>query len=99
MNEKSNIFINKKILIYGIGKSGFSSFKFLKGKNEVFLFDDNKKLNLISNYKKNTISFNHLSSFYHLNLKDKTTDVIQYPENAASIDVSPNKPLLIYPPS
>ena len=45
---------------------------------------------------KNTISFNHLSSFYHLNLKDKTSDVMQYPENAASIDVSPNKKTIAY---
>ena len=33
MNENSNIFINKKILIYGLGKSGISTFKFLKRKN------------------------------------------------------------------
>jgi len=45
---------------------------------------------------KNTISFNHINSFYHLNLKDKTNDVIQYPENAASIDVSPNKKTVAY---
>ena len=35
-----NIFLNKKILIYGLGKSGLSAFKFLKNKSEVFLYDD-----------------------------------------------------------
>ena len=35
-----NIFINKKILIYGLGKSGLSVFKFLKNKNKIFLYDD-----------------------------------------------------------
>ena len=34
MNENSNIFINKKILIYGLGKSGLSSFNFLKKKKK-----------------------------------------------------------------
>ena len=63
MNENSNIFINKKILIYGLGKSGISSFKFLKRKNQVFLFDDNKKIELIRNYKKNLISFNQIKKF------------------------------------
>tara|TARA_Y100000591_G_scaffold161893_1_gene139637 strand:+ start:8424 stop:9722 length:1299 start_codon:yes stop_codon:yes gene_type:complete len=57
MNENSNIFLNKKILIYGLGKSGFSSFLFLKGKNEVFLFDDNK-VEIGQVYKKNLISIN-----------------------------------------
>ena len=56
MNENSNIFINKKILIYGLGKSGISSFKFLKKKNQVFLFDDNYKIKLNSYTKKNLIS-------------------------------------------
>jgi len=35
-----NIFLNKKILIYGLGKSGLSAFKFLKNKSNVFLYDD-----------------------------------------------------------
>ncbi len=33
-------FLNKKILIYGLGKSGLSSFHFLNDKSEVFLYDD-----------------------------------------------------------
>ena len=50
MNENSNIFINKKILIYGLGKSGLSSFIFLKKRNKVLLFDDNKKNELNNNH-------------------------------------------------
>jgi UDP-N-acetylmuramoylalanine--D-glutamate ligase len=60
MNESSNIFLNKKILIYGLGKSGFSSYKFLKKKNKVFLLDDNKKLNLNKKYQKNLISHDQI---------------------------------------
>ncbi len=37
-----NIFINKKILIYGLGKSGKSTYSFLKNKSNIFLYDDNK---------------------------------------------------------
>jgi UDP-N-acetylmuramoylalanine--D-glutamate ligase len=43
MSNNSNIFKNKKILIYGLGKSGISTFNFLKKYNEVFLFDDYQK--------------------------------------------------------
>ena len=32
MRDKSNIFLNKKILIYGLGKSGLSTFQFFKKK-------------------------------------------------------------------
>ncbi len=46
-----SIFLNKKILIYGLGKSGLSTFKFLKNKSEVFLYDDLKR-----NFK-NSISY------------------------------------------
>ena len=35
--------LSKKFLIYGFGKSGISSFKYLKKKNNCFIFDDNKK--------------------------------------------------------
>jgi UDP-N-acetylmuramoylalanine--D-glutamate ligase len=30
MIQKKNIFLKKKILIYGLGKSGIASYKFLK---------------------------------------------------------------------
>ena len=63
MNENSNIFINKKILIYGLGKSGHSCFKFLKKKNKVFLYDDNETVNLNIDYKKNLISFYQIQKF------------------------------------
>jgi len=47
MNGNTNIFIKKKILIYGLGKSGQSSLSFLKKKNnKIYLYDDKKK-NLI----------------------------------------------------
>ena len=42
----NNIFLRKKILIYGLGKSGISSYKFLKNKSDVYVFDDNQKNNL-----------------------------------------------------
>ncbi len=45
MKKTKNIFLGKKILIYGLGKSGISSFKFLKGKAKIYLFDDNSKKN------------------------------------------------------
>ena len=42
---------NKKILIYGYGKSGQASFKYLKKNNKISIYDDNKKV------KKSSISF------------------------------------------
>ena len=59
MKNKKNIFLRKKILIYGLGKSGISSYKFLKKKADVYLFDDNSKINkkLVSLSKISKISF------------------------------------------
>ena len=52
MNDNSKIFLNKKILIYGIGITGISIFNFLKNKSELVLFDDNEKLKVNTNIKK-----------------------------------------------
>ena len=57
MIKNKNIFLGKKILIYGLGRSGVSSYKFLRNKADLYLFDDNKKKNikLKSNLRLNTL--------------------------------------------
>ena len=40
MKNISNIFLNKKVLVYGLGKSGLSTLKFLQNKCEVYTYDD-----------------------------------------------------------
>jgi UDP-N-acetylmuramoylalanine--D-glutamate ligase len=55
-----NIFLNKKILIYGLGKSGLSVFKFLKSKKDIFLYDDYKSKIKTSSVKKNLISYRNI---------------------------------------
>ena len=52
-----NIFLKKKILIYGLGKSGLSSFEFLKKKSEVFLYDDNLSKTQTLNINKYLITY------------------------------------------
>ena len=44
MLNNSNIFLKKKILIYGLGKSGLSTLKFLKRDNEITTYDDKLKI-------------------------------------------------------
>ena len=46
MIDNKNIFLKKKILIYGLGKSGLSTYKFLNKKAKLYLFDDNLKKKL-----------------------------------------------------
>ncbi len=55
MNKIDNIFLKKKILIYGLGKSGISTYNFLKQKTIVNLFDDNPQNNL--RFDKKNLSF------------------------------------------
>ena len=63
MKKKDNFFSNKKILIYGLGKSGFASLNFLKDNNKVYVFDDykiNSKLDVI---KKRQIEYKKIDNY------------------------------------
>tara|TARA_Y100000389_G_scaffold114216_1_gene111405 strand:+ start:51 stop:1412 length:1362 start_codon:yes stop_codon:yes gene_type:complete len=55
-----SIFFNKKILIYGLGKSGLSTFKLLKSKSNIFLYDDYRSKIKSLDIKKNFINYNKL---------------------------------------
>ena len=57
MLDKDNIFFKKKILIYGLGKSGLSAYKFLKKNNKIYLYDDNKIKNQNLEIKKKLIQY------------------------------------------
>ena len=61
MNERKINFKNKKILIYGFGKSGISCYNFLKGNNICAIFDDNIK-NIPNKLKKEIINIRKLSN-------------------------------------
>ena len=68
MLNNKDIFQKKNILVYGLGKSGLSTFKFLKKKNKIYLFDDKKITNNNIDIKKNLIN--------HKNLLKKSIDHI-----------------------
>ena len=72
MGTDLNIFLNKKILIYGLGKSGLSAFKFLKDKSDVFLYDDFQLNDKVKNIKKNLVSYKNI-------LKSKFDQIILSP--------------------
>ena len=57
MLNNLNIFYKKKILIYGLGKSGLSVFKFLKKNNEITIYDDKMK---VDNKKIKKIKFDYI---------------------------------------
>ena len=63
MNDLQNFFYKKKFLIYGFGKSGFSSFKFLDKKNYCKIIDD-KKGNIPFKFKKKIINYYQLKKNY-----------------------------------
>ena len=60
MLKNQNIFFNKKILIYGFGKSGESAYKFLKKKNQIYLYDDKKIIGKNKQTKKKFINHKEL---------------------------------------
>ena len=57
MLNTKNIFFKKRILIYGLGKSGLSAFNFLKKNNEIYLYDDKKIKNRNKEIKKKIINY------------------------------------------
>ena len=59
MNARQNLFYNKKFLIYGFGKSGFASFKYLNQKNDCKIIDDNQK-NVPLKYREKTLNYKQL---------------------------------------
>ena len=57
--QKERIFYNNNFLVYGFGKSGYASYKFLIKNNSCKIIDDNKK-NIPTKYKNHTVNFKHL---------------------------------------
>ena len=57
MLDNKNIFFKKNILIYGLGKSGLAAYEFLKKKNEIYLYDDNRINNKNIEIKKKLTSY------------------------------------------
>ena len=60
MLDNRNIFSKKKILIYGLGKSGTAAYKFLKKENELFLYDDQINNNTRKSINKKLINYKKL---------------------------------------
>ena len=52
MDLYNKIFYKKKILIYGMGKTGISGYKYLKKNNQIYLYDDNKDIFIKKDLKK-----------------------------------------------
>ena len=57
--QKETIFYKKNFLIYGFGKSGYASYKFLSKKNNCKIIDDNKR-NIPLKYKREIINYNQV---------------------------------------
>ena len=60
MNLSNKIFFNKKILIYGMGKTGISSYNFLKKENKIYLYDDDEKI-VKRKFKKSFLNIKKIS--------------------------------------
>jgi len=64
MTKSKNIFLGKKILVYGLGKSGISSYRFLNDKATVYLFDDDLKKKINCKLNQRLKSFKEVSKIY-----------------------------------
>ena len=63
MKKKNKFFWNKKILIYGLGKSGLASYSFLKNNNEVYVYDDYKINSKLDEIKKRQIKYKKINYY------------------------------------
>ena len=63
MKKKDKFFSNKKILIYGLGKSGLASYNFLKNNNEVYVYDDYKIDDKLDETKIRQIKYKKISYY------------------------------------
>ena len=62
MFKNNNIFFKKKILIYGLGKSGLSTYQCLKKQSKLYLFDDKKFFTKNINIKKKLIKYKDIKN-------------------------------------
>ena len=63
MNAKQSFFYKKKILIYGFGKSGRTSYKYLNQRNECKIIDDNFK-NVPFQFRSKVLKYKKLKKNY-----------------------------------
>ena len=63
MKKKDKYFSNKKILIYGLGKSGLASYNFLKNSNDVYVYDDYKINSKFDEIKKKQIEYKKINYY------------------------------------
>ena len=62
MSKNENIFFEKNILIYGLGKSGLSTYQCLKKQSKLYLFDDKKFPIKNIDIKKKLIKYNDIKN-------------------------------------
>ncbi len=63
MVKNENIFLKKRVLIYGLGKSGMATYQYLKKYSKIFLFDDKKKFIKNINVKKKLIKYKDIKKY------------------------------------
>ena len=91
MKSTKEFFQNKKILIYGYGKTGKSAFNFLKTKNNLKVFDDNLPLTNLPYNKKFTRGSDRVRNFDYVLLSPG----INYRKCLLSNEIIKNKEKII----
>ena len=91
MKSTKEFFQNKKILIYGYGKTGKSAFNFLKTKNNLKVFDDNLPLTNLPYNKKFNRGSDRVRNFDHVLLSPG----INYRKCLLSNEIIKNKEKII----